>query len=139
MTGVQTCALPILLCILKYTYQYKELSLQKLKELISDEESNLLIPNLEVFREIMVELIKNKKFDFDELRKERDEHFSDKVDGFQINLCLLELIEDHERYKRIKSLEVIRSEGEIVEFLNVVNENGQEKKVRCSNVIFTLE
>ena len=128
-----------LLCILKYTYQYKELSLQKLKELISDEESNLLIPNLEVFREIMGELIKNKKFDFDELRKERDEHFSDKVDGFQINLCLLELIEDHERYKRIKSLEVIRSEGEIVEFLNVVNENGQEKKVRCSNVIFTLE
>ena len=113
--------------------------MQKLKELISDEESNLLIPNLEVFREIMVELIKNKKFDFDELRKERDEHFSDKVDGFQINLCLLELIEDHERYKRIKSLEVIRSEGEIVEFLNVVNENGQEKKVRCSNVIFTLE
>lgn len=128
-----------LLCILQYAYQYKNLSLQKLNEVITKEERSLLIPNLEIFREIMVELIKNRSFVFDDLRKEREEHFADRIDGFQINLCLLELVEEQDRFKRVKSLEVSRAEGDIVEFLNVADENGQMKKVRCSNVIFTME
>ncbi len=128
-----------LLCILQYTYQHKSLSLQKLNKVITEEERSLLIPNLEIFREIMVELIKNRSFVFDDLRKEREEHFTDKIDGFQINLCLLELIEEHDRYKRVKSFEVTRADGDIVEFLNVADEYGQMKKVRCSNVIFTIE
>ncbi|HHX55841.1 MAG TPA: hypothetical protein GX705_05780, partial [Clostridiales bacterium] len=128
-----------LLCILQYAYQYKNLSLQKLNEVITKEERSLLIPNLEIFREIMVELIKNRIFIFDDLRKEREEHFTDEIDGFQINLCLLELIEEQERFKWVKSLEVSRADGDIVEFLNVVDESGQMKKVGCSNVIFTIE
>ena len=128
-----------LLCILQYTYEYKTLSLQMLKELLGEDERKLLIPNLEVFREIMVELIKNKSFNFEELGKERDEHFADRVDSFQINLCLLELIEEQKKYRHVKSLEVIRADGGIVEFANVVNEHGQMKRIRCSNVIFTIE
>ncbi|NLK27221.1 MAG: hypothetical protein GX306_02590 [Clostridiales bacterium] len=128
-----------LLCILRYTYQYKSVSLQKIQEFMTEEDINTLIPNLEIFREIMIELIKNRVFCFDDLRKEREEHFADKIDGFQINLCLLELIEEQEELKGIRSLEVSRLDGEVVEFINVADENGQMKKVRCSNVIFTLE
>lgn len=128
-----------LICILQYVYQYKEISLQELKELITEEERDLLIPNIEVFREIMVELIRNKTFNIEELRKEREEHFRDKVNGFQINLCLLELIEEHDRYRRLKSLEVKRADGEVVEFVNVIDEAGQMKKIRCTNVTFTME
>ena len=105
-----------LLCILRYTYQYKSLSLQKLQEILPEEEIPILIPNLEIFREIMVELIKNRIFVFDDLRKEREEHFTDKVDGFQINLCLLELIEEHKDFNGIQSLEVSRTVEKLLNF-----------------------
>lgn len=126
-------------CILQYTYHYKSLSLQKLKEVMTEEDRKLLIPNLEIFREVMVELIKNGKFHFVELLQEREEHFLDRANGFQINLCLLDIIDEQEQYKRIKSLEVTRVDEGIVEFINVVDEHGKLRKVRCSNVIFTLD
>jgi hypothetical protein len=87
----------------------------------------------------MVELIKNRVFIFDNLRKERDEHFADSVRDFQINLCLLELVEENEKFKRLKLLEVTRTDGEVVEFLNIPSESGQMKKIRCSNVMFRIE
>jgi hypothetical protein len=128
-----------LFCILKYTVLHREISLQELKDVLVEEDKGLLIPNLEVFREIMVELIKNREFVFDSLRKEREEHFTDTVRDFQINLCLLELVEEHEQFKRLKHLEVTRTGGEIVEFLNITSESGQLKRIRCSNVMFRIE
>ncbi len=128
-----------LLCILQYAFQYKNLTLGRLNQVITNEERSILIPNLEIFREIMVELIKNRIFIFDDLRKEREEHFTDRIDGFQINLCLLELIEEQARFKHVKSLEVSRVDGKIVEFLNVADENGQMKRICCSDVVFSIE
>lgn len=128
-----------LLCILRYTVQYQEISLQQLKDILTEEDRELLLPNLEIFREVMVELIKNKKFTIDILRKEREEYFTDQVKDFQINLCLLEVIEEHESLKRLTRLEVTKEDGEIVEFQNVVSESGQLKKIRCSNVMFRIE
>ena len=128
-----------LLIILKYAEQYKQITLQQMNELITVEDREDLIPNLEIFREIMVELIKNHNFPFEVLRKERAEHFLDPVNDFQINLCLLELIEEQEKFRGVKRLEVTRADGEIVEFINVRNEGGQSKKIKCSNVIFSIE
>lgn len=128
-----------LLCILRYTDLHQEISLQDLKNILTEEDRRLLIPNLEIFREIMVELIKNKEFTIDTLRKDREEHFTDQVTDFQVNLCLLEVIEEHESLKRLKRLEVTKTDGEIVEFLNILNDNGQPKKIRCSNVMFRIE
>jgi len=126
-------------CLLNYVYQYKEISLKDLKEVISEEEKEVLIPNIEVFREVMVELIRNKTFNFYELRKEREEHFAEKVNSFQINLCLLEIIDESNKLRGIKSLDIRKADGDIVEFNNVINEAGQLKKIRCTNIIFTID
>lgn len=127
------------LCILRYAYQYKEISLKELKDVISEKEKKDLIPRVEIFREVMIELIRNKSFNFEELRKEREEHFWDKLNDFQINLCLLELIDENNIFRRLKSLEVIRADGDIVEFDNIIDEAGEFKKIRCSNVVFLVE
>ncbi len=126
-------------CILGYTVPCGEISLLELKELLTPEDRERLIPNLEIFREIMVELIKNKEFLFDSLRKEREEHFTDTVKDFQINLCLLEVAEEQEAFRRLRRLEVSKTEGEAVEFQNVASESGVMKKIRCSNVVFRIE
>lgn len=128
-----------LLCILNYTALHQEISLQELKDMLTEDERELLIPNLEIFREIMIELIKHREFSFVFLRKEREEHFTDTVKDFQINLCLLELIDEHDNLRRLRRLEVTRTDGDIVEFVNVVSESGQLKKIRCSNVMFRIE
>jgi len=127
-----------LYCILRYSDQYQRISLRQMKDNLTEEDRKSLLPNLEVFREIMVELIKNKEFTIDTLRKEKNEHFAEQVKDFQVNLCLLEVIEEHENLKRLKRLKVTKESDEIVEFLNVVNESGQLKKIRCSNVIFQV-
>jgi len=125
--------------LLQYTCSQKKISLKEIKENLTEEDKPLLFPTLEVFREIMIELIKNREFVFAELLKEQEEHFAESTHDFQINLCLLEVIQEGEAFRYLKKLEVQKEDGEIVEFPNIITEQGQPKKIRCSNVVFRLE
>ena len=48
---------------------------------------------MEVFKEIMVELIKNREIDLDALQKERSQFIQDKPEELQLNDMLLTLAE----------------------------------------------
>ncbi|MFR3402106.1 MAG: hypothetical protein ACLTUL_07560 [Blautia faecis] len=50
-----------------------------------------LIPNVEIFKEIMVELIRNKEINMEALKKERSEFIQDQTADFQLNEMLLQL------------------------------------------------
>ena len=129
-----------LLYLLEHVIQYKQVSLLEIKKMMDPQDEIVLLPGVEIFREIMVELLKNQTFHFDELRKEKQEHFSESPKGFQINLCLLEIIDENQHLRHIKQLTVMRSEdGQVVEFANVRDDFDQRKRVRCSNLIFTAK
>ena len=53
-----------------------------------------LIPNVEIFKEIMVELIRNKEINMEVLKKERSEFIQDQTADFQLNEMLLQLSEE---------------------------------------------
>ena len=55
---------------------------------------NQLIPNVEIFKEIMVELIRNREIDIEALKKERSEFIQDQTSDFQLNEMLLQLSEE---------------------------------------------
>lgn len=98
-----------------------------------------LIPNVEVFKEIMVELIKNQVIDIRNLRKERSEYIQDRPMEFQLNEMVLNLIEGSAVLNGIIQLETYRLEdGKAVVFENVTNEKGEIKNIRCSNVLFRI-
>ena len=99
----------------------------------------LLIPTVEIFKEIMVELIKNKEIDIQALQKERGEYIQEPSDEFQLNEMLLQLVEEKAEYADIQKLQIFRKEDEsAVIFENVQNELGQQRTIRCSNVAIRI-
>lgn len=113
------------------------ISLGELKERIElyPEEKDIFIPNVSVFKEIMVELIRNRRIDIAALRKERKEYIQEQSTGFQLNEMLLKLVEENVEYSDIKEIEIERMEKEeAVVFPKVKDGTDQRRTIRCSNV-----
>lgn len=126
--------------LLKEVIQEEEMTLadlqNKLKEPGAEKELGMFIPNTEIFKEIMVELIKNKEIDIPALRKERSEFIQEKADSFQLNEMILDLLEKTAGGDDISRIEVYKVEdGSAAVFENVPDEEGRIKTIRCSNVL----
>lgn len=122
------------------------LSLCGLKEILDGDAAarEICIPTIDVFKEIMVELIRNREISMDTLRKEKSEYISEQVNDFQLNEMLLGLTEqgaDHsEKRRKITKIITERSDdGTVVAFENVTDAFGSERTIRCTNVVITLE
>jgi hypothetical protein len=133
--------------LLEKASQKGEISLHEISEETDNfqEDKDRLIPNVEIFKEIMVELIKNREIDITALKKERSEYIQDKPGEFQLNEMLLHLIEDipdkGNALQRgdIHKIETYRMpDGSVVSFNDVLNENGERKSIRCSNVLIRV-
>ncbi len=112
-----------------------EIALKDIPEEIQDQ----LIPSVEIFKEIMVELIRNKEIDLDALKKERSEFIQEETADFQLNEMLLQLSENRFRDSRIHRLEIYRIEdGTTVTFNDVQNEKGERKCIHCSNILIRM-
>ena len=124
--------------ILSCAAEKGEISLAELRErLHGDEEAQgQLIPSVEIFKEIMVELIKNREIDLDVLKKERSEYIQERPEEFQLNEMLLHLAEAYPGNQDIRRVEVYRIEGGgTVTFQGVPDESGRKRSIRCSNVL----
>ena len=98
-----------------------------------------LIPNVEIFKEIMVELIRNKVIDINALKKERSEFIQDQTTDFQLNEMLLQLCEEPFADQKISRIEIYRVEdGTTVAFDGVFTEKGEKKTIRCSNILIRI-
>ena len=131
--------------LLEQTSEKGEISLSDIWKNIQENEKNAeemqqqLIPNVEIFKEIMVELIRNKEINMEALKKERSEFIQDQTADFQLNEMLLQLSEERFSDKKIGKIEVYRIEdGSTVTFDNVFSENGVKKSTRCSNILIRI-
>lgn len=120
--------------IIDYMKKYKKISMSFLKDTISKREREILIPTVEIFREIMIELLTVQKIDIEVLKKEQEEYFLDQSYQFQLNEMLISILEKKE-YDMIKKIYILRTEKEEkVLFSQVKNEEGEYRNIRCSNV-----
>ena len=118
-----------------------EVSLGQLKDRLDiyPEEKEIFIPNVDVFKEIMVELIRNRTIDIATLKKERREYIQEQPDGFQLNEMILKLVEEQPENNDITSIEVERLENEeAITFSAIKDEENRRKTIRCSNVLIRL-
>lgn len=118
-----------------------EISLEQMKERIEKypEEREIFLPNVNVFKEIMVELIRNREIDIAVLKKEKKEYILEQSDKFQLNEMLLKLVEEIPENNNIKRIEAKRmEEDEPVIFSEVKDEYGQVRSIRCSNVLISV-
>ncbi len=125
-----------LACLLDFAMEKGGGSLKELAERpLSGEERRRLIPNVETFKEIMVELIKSQRIDLEALRREKSEFIQEASHEFQLNEMLLSLTEKNARFEPLKGLAVYRMEDEeCAVFDGAQDEAGGRKRIRCSNV-----
>lgn len=127
--------------LLEKTSVTGEVSLGQLKDRLDiyPEEKEIFIPNVDVFKEIMVELIRNRTIDIATLKKERREYVQEQPDGFQLNEMILKLVEEQPENNDITSIEVERLENEeAITFSEIKDEENRRKTIRCSNVLIRI-
>lgn len=116
-----------------------EISLEGMKDSMGATPSklSLLLPSVEIFREIMVELLREKEIHMDALREERRNYIGEISGGFQLNEMLLNL--EDAWGERIQMIEAYRmDDGKVILFEDVPDETGRRKAIRCSNVLIRV-
>lgn len=101
-----------------------------------------LIPNVEIFKEVVVELLKSREIDIPALRKECRDFIQEKSADFELHEMLLQLLDDRQTAEKwkINRLRIQRIEDEsVITFENVKDEEGNLKTIRCSNILFEAE
>ncbi len=121
-----------------------EVSLEEIKKGMENEtgeegaDYSELIPNVQIFKEIMVELLRGREIEIERLREERRNYITEFSGGFQLNEMLLDLADTAAR--QMRAVEVYRIEdGKVITFENVPDETGYRKNICCSNVLIRVK
>lgn len=129
-----------LLVILDLASENGGISLQDIKDHLNEDYSTL-IPTVEIFKEIVIELLKNNNIDIEELKQERSEHILENTTlEFQLNESILELIDNYPHLEGVKNIKTYKTEdSDQVIFENVYSNSGKIKRIYCSNIYFDLD
>ncbi len=115
--------------------------LSEIKNMLEDDDSKLnrLIPEISVFKELMIELIRVREIDISALRQEKSSYIQEESDRFSLNEMILGLADSTENWNNLKKIGITKLNGrEPVEFKNVVDECGFKKVIRCTDVSIKL-
>ena len=119
----------------------KSVTLSDLKEITDKEpeERNRLIPDLNVFKEVMVELLKSGELDIDKLRQERSMNLTGADETFEPNVMILDLLDRLKGGRDISHISISKyGKGKVI-FENIVDTSGILKAVRCSEICIRIE
>ena len=104
----------------------------------SEKAKKRLIPNIEIFKEIMVELIRARHIDIRALQEERKNAIHSSAEIFELNYMILEILEKMDIDHKIKEIFIDKAGDEMIVFENVKDSAGNQLNIRCSNIEFTL-
>lgn len=125
--------------ILEKLLKYGTLTLETLNMECVETERKLLLPTAEIFREVVIEFLTAGMIDVAALKKEQMDYLMDASDGFVLNEMLLGILED-KKFRKIRKIYVFPMEdSDYVHFQQVLNEVGNIRNFKCSNVGFQYE
>jgi hypothetical protein len=124
-----------LLLILEQVAEKGRVTLAELKKKCRENPSLLpqLIPEIDIFKEIMVEFLRIGVIDLDALRKEKAMYLMEEDDSFELNEMVLNLCDTHPQWHTMHKLAAYRLKTDPVVFPQI-EENGVPRTIRCSNV-----
>lgn len=122
--------------LLRPVMQNNKVKLSAIGAGLSDEDERAqLIPDINIFKEIMVELLRAREIDIEALRKERAEFIQEESDDFRLNDMLLKILDENPEWKNVSKLTAKKIPGaEPVMFEKVRDESGNLRTIRCSDV-----
>lgn len=100
-----------------------------------------LVPSIEIFREVMIELLKVGFIDVKKLHNEAKKSINSSLtETFELSRSLLELIDENKTFKNIKFISIFKDvSNKMLKIYGAKTEDGLIKTVQCSNIIFSLE
>ena len=120
--------------------QKKTVSLSAIQAGFKDEsDRNQLIPDINIFKEIMVELLRARVIDIKALRSERADYIQEESGDFRLNNMILKLLDNHPAWQKVTKLtiEKVPGAGPVV-FQNIQDEAGLTRTIRCSDVMIRI-
>jgi hypothetical protein len=97
-----------------------------------------LVPDIETFKEVMVELIKAQTVNLDALKAERASFLQQESSQFSPGMMILAISEEYPQFQTLQSLQIARlSKAKPVVITQRPDGKGGVKNVRCSDIKFT--
>lgn len=127
--------------ILELTYERGSISFGEIRSMIKESEVLIktLIPSVEIFREVIIEMLKNRTININEIREERDNTVESGEIEFGLNKSILEIIDENIKLKRISKITVERIIGNAdVKLEGLKDDDGVEKNFICSDISFKV-
>lgn len=118
------------------------ISLSQIKATIGASEvlMDKLIPTVEIFREVIIEMLKNKTINIADLREERKHSIENGEIEFQLNKTILELIDNNVDLKHIEVINIKKLvTNEDIKLEGLRDENGSIKNFICSDISFEVK
>ncbi|OFI05968.1 hypothetical protein CLOACE_13490 [Clostridium acetireducens DSM 10703] len=128
--------------ILEITNEKGRISLSEIANEIKKDNSikEILVPTVEIFREIIIEMLKCKCIDIQELKEERASVIIDGHLQFQLNETILNILEENVNLKHIKYIYISKLfNKDKVRFYGLPSDKGMVKTVTCSDLLFTIK
>lgn len=123
--------------LLELAAERNKISLGEINSLIKESNilMNTLIPTVEIFREVIIEMLKNRIIDIADIREERKNSVESGEIEFQLNKSILEIIDGNKSFKNISKIKVEKIlDSEDVKLEGLMNENGDIKNFICSDI-----
>ena len=120
----------------------ESISLHEINSMIKDSETlmNSLIPDVRIFREVIIEMLKNGCVHIDDVKEERKNTVESEEFDFELNRSILEAVEENRSLMRIKKFSAEKIQGgKDVILKNIIDEDGKHRNFICSDVLFSVE
>ena len=120
---------------------YRELVQSRVREMEAGSvDVQVLLPDVHIFKEVMVELLKAASLDIEALRRERAAYIREEAKDFRLSAMVLDILDEHPAWGRIRCIEVQKlCEAPPVIFRGVPDGAGSERVVRCSEVVLRVQ
>ncbi|EOU2048688.1 hypothetical protein C4D25_13700, partial [Clostridium perfringens] len=129
----------VITLILELSMKQGGISLREIQELIkeSNELMEKLIPTVEIFREVIIEMLKNRNINVNEIREERKNAIENGEIEFQLNKSILEVLDNNSELNIIKEININKLiDKDDIKLEGVKTEDGEFKNFICSDILF---
>ncbi len=123
--------------IIELTSVSGKITLGEINSLIKENKLliNTLIPTVEIFREIIIELLKNRIINIAEIEEERKNSIETVESQFQLNKSIIEIINENKNFNKISKIKVEKIIGNNdIKLEGLRTENGDIKNFVCSDI-----
>lgn len=129
-----------LTCLLELLSTHKTLSMASLSRLAEDPVRQArLLPNIAIFKELFIELVRFSCLDIRKLREERATSVNTEMTEFSLSRMLLSVLDEHPEWKSFVQIDIDKATDPApVFFENIPDETGEPKVIRCTNIRMRL-